>query len=107
MSGNVADGRLLDHDAETGLTEYFHYDPDTEGFVIETVQDVTAIIEANKFLYNEDTGSRQGDLTRVASIPLSIYWGLKQKGIIDDQKRFAAWLNDSDNRFFRTRGGRV
>ena len=107
MSGDVRDGRVLDYDAATNTTEIFHFDPETEGFAIETHQEVEPIIEANKFLYNEDTGSRHGDLTRVASIPLNIYWKLKQDGIIDDQKKFRAWLNDSSNRFFRTRGGRV
>jgi hypothetical protein len=107
MSGNVEDARLLEHDAAAGLTEYFHYDATTEGFTIETRQDVTALIEGNKYLHNEDTGGKFGELTRVASIPLPVYWELKQQGIIDDQKKFRAWLNNSDNRFFRTRGGRV
>ena len=107
MSGNVRDPRILDHDAESGITEIFHFDPETEGFTIQTQQDVEPLIEANKFLFNEDTGSRHGDLTRVASIPLGIYWKLKQEGVIDDQKKFRAWLNSPDNRFFRTRGGRV
>jgi len=43
----------------------------------------------------------------VASIPLNLYYDLKRQGIVDDPARFKKWLNDSDNRFFRTRGGRV
>lgn len=106
MSGDIRDGRILEQDADTGITEFFHYDPETEGFVIQTQYDATALVEQNKALYNEDE-AKFGELTRVASIPLPIYWQLKQEGIIDDQKRFKAWLNDSSNRFFRTRGGRV
>ena len=107
MSDGIKDARLLGHDAETGITEHFYYDPDTDGFTIHTQQDVTALVEANKFMHNEDTGTKFGELTRVASIPLSIYAELKKEGIIDDQKRFRKWLNDPEHRFFRTRGGRV
>jgi hypothetical protein len=32
---------------------------------------------------------------------------LKAKGIVDDEKRLKRWLNDSDNKFFRTRGGTI
>jgi hypothetical protein len=32
---------------------------------------------------------------------------LKQQGIIDDPKALRRWLNDPDNRYFRTRPGRV
>jgi hypothetical protein len=107
MSGDIRDGRVLDVDAAAGLTEIYHYDPETEGFTIETVQDVTALVEQNKYLWNADSGERFGELTRVASIPLPIYWALKQEGAIDDPKRFRAWLNNPEHRFFRTRGGRV
>jgi len=43
----------------------------------------------------------------VASIPLSIYYDLKRQGIVDDPVRLKRWLNDSDNKYFRTRGGVV
>ena len=107
MSGSVSDPRIFDRDPDAGMTEIFTYDPDTDGFTIETQQDVTALVEANKYLHNEETGNRFGDLTRVASIPLPIYMELKKTGVIDDQKKFRAWLNDPEHRFFRTRGGRV
>jgi hypothetical protein len=44
---------------------------------------------------------------KVASIPMNVYFDLKEKGILDDPAALKRWLNDSDNRFFRTKAGRV
>ena len=96
---------VLDRDADMGTTEYFYSDGEGGG-VIETVQDVTDIIEHNKYVANEDTG-RFGDLNRVASYPLVIYHELKSKGILDDDKAYRRWLNDPDNRVFRCKLGKV
>lgn len=112
MSGNVADARLFDHDPLTGITEWYHYDPDTEGFTIQTQQDVEYLIDVNKALSN-DAPTRFGELTRVASIPATIVMRLAQEGILTmagailDEPRFRAWLNDRDNQAFRTRTGKV
>jgi hypothetical protein len=46
-------------------------------------------------------------MSRVASIPLTVYYDLKQKGILDDQTAMKKWLNDPDNELFRTRKGKV
>ena len=100
------DTRLFDYNPETGITEIFHYDEITGNFTIEERQEVTNLVEQNKYLANEDTG-RFTETHRVASIPLTIYWSLKQQGILDDDKKFRAWLNDPDNRMFRTKMGRV
>jgi hypothetical protein len=74
--------------------------------VVATEQDVTDLVEENKRLYN-DAPSRHGELDRVASIPITLYFDLKKKGIMDDEKKLRDWLNDNENRFFRTRPGRV
>ena len=58
----------------------------------------------NKREYNE-TPNKYRDVNKVASIPLSVYYELKRKGIADDPKGFRKWLNDGDNRVFRTRAG--
>mgnify|MGYP006213542651 CR=1 FL=1 len=50
---------------------------------------------------------RQPDGRVVASIPIHIYWDLKKRGIADDDEAMKRWLNDSQNRFFRTRPGQV
>lgn len=84
------------------------------GIVIATEQDVTDIIEQNKKEYNMNTGRWKEDVleNKIASIPLTVIDTLNQKGIMKgfdviDQKRFRDWLNDPDNRFFRTRQGKV
>ena len=70
------------------------------------MQDVTSIANVNKRSYADiDSKAKYGDLARVASIPLSVYYDLKRRGIADDPAALKKWLNDPDNRAFRTRGG--
>jgi len=101
--------RPFDVDPYTGIHRTFIYDDDTDTFTIQTAVDVKPRLEVNKIetnLYDERTPWK-GDVHHVASIPLSIYFELKEKGIIDDDKAFKKWLNDPDNRAFRTRPGKV
>ena len=97
--------------------EYRHHikhDDGDGGFVVETIQDVTGIIDSNKedmITANTKWGDDMFD-NKVASIPMTIIDDLNVKGImrgyhILDLKRFKAWLNNPDNRFFRTKPGRV
>ena len=84
------------------------------GYVIETTQDVTDIIERNKQEYNNSSTKWGEDVfdNKIASIPMTVVDDLNKKGIMRgfhvlDQKKFFAWLNDPDNRFFRTKQGRI
>ena len=95
--------RVFGHDPLTGITEYWHV-TDKGEYVIEKVQEVQAIADSNKRQYN-DTPDRYSDVNKVASIPLSVYYELKRQGIADDPVALKKWLNDSDNRVFRTRAG--
>jgi hypothetical protein len=104
--------KLLSHDAMTGISKVFHYDPsvDEKNFVIETVQDTTAIVEANKAEFQNSAAigkSGKETMVKVASIPLTVYFELKKKGLTKDPVAMKRWLNDPDNRFFRTREGNV
>lgn len=80
--------------------------------MLNTEQDVTAILERNNALYNEDHG-RWGDGKIVASLPVTAVLQLLERGIMDrgfrvvDKKRFHAFLNDPENRYLRTRPGRL
>ena len=99
--------RIFDTDPLTGITRYWHVKSDGE-FVIETQQQVSDIAEANKRSFaGTDTKAKYGDMAKVASIPLNVYYELKRQGIVDDPKAMKKWLNDPDNRVFRTRGGTV
>ena len=102
--------RVLDSDPATGITQWFHVDEITGDFGLETQQDVTALIESTKGAFNP-VGEREpwaGDLHRIASIPMSIYHELaKISNNFKDQRVIRKWLNDKDNRVFRTRPGRV
>ena len=83
------------------------------GLIIQTVQDVSGIIEANKREFNShDERARWSESNKVASIPFTVIDDLNKQGIMRgfavlDQKRFSSWLNDPDNRVFRTRPGVV
>ena len=100
--------KLFDYDPETGTTKWWHYDADKDEAKIETVFEVGDIIEANKAQFNStDERAKWGEWSRVASIPMALFYRLKQQGIIDDQAAMKRWINDPDNRLFRTRPGRV
>lgn len=83
------------------------------GLILTTRQDCTDIIESNKAEYAQtDERTKYGEWAKVASIPLSVFDDLNKKGIcrgfaVIDQKKFKDWLNDPENKYFRTRPGRV
>lgn len=108
----MEDRRTLSFDSEALIRTDFGYETgDTlndDTIIISETQDVTAIIEANKRSANAiDRHQKHGEWSKVASIPLNIYYDLKRQGIVDDPVRFKRWLNDGDNKYFRTRGGVV
>jgi Fe-S cluster assembly ATPase SufC len=82
------------------------------GVILETRQDVSQIIEANKRQYNDSDGKFDDVITHVARLPLTVVDDLNRKGImrgfkVIDQTRFKAFLNHPDNRFFRTHPGKI
>lgn len=108
MQDDRSYSRILNVDPITRTKRLFHWDAASESFHIETVMDHEDIVEHNKLLHNEATDRGwKGDMVKVASLPIAVWYDLKQKGILDDQKAFRRWLNDPDNLYFRTRPGRV
>ncbi len=90
------------------VTTTAHYDDVNDRLTIERSQDIGAIIKNNKALYNETTGyTPSKDFKRVASIPAVIVEDLIKKKIWNDKKKMKQWLNDPENRFFRTSPGCV
>ena len=100
--------RILSANPATRTVEYFHAAGDGQ-WHIEKVQDVEDIAEAAKARFNNtDERAKWGNgMTHVATIPNVVYWQLEKQGITRDAKAFKRWLNERDNRVFRTRPGRV
>lgn len=99
---------LVHENAAAGIKQFWH--EDAEGNVtLQTQQDVSQVIEQNKREFNsvDERAGWGGEMHKVASIPLSLLHELEKKGITKDPARLKAWLNDPDNRAFRTRPGKV
>ena len=102
----IGDARPFSHDHQTGLTEYYYSDPDNDGFILETVQDVEPFVEFAKELESY-APTRWGDGKIVAMWPAVVTAKLMKDGIWADKDAMKQWLNSDDAKPWRTRRGRV
>lgn len=82
MSGK----RLFSHNADHGVTKWWHYDSDTDTAVIETVQDAAPILEACAIERNEHDGKFGDGMHKVATLPMPVYHDFKKRGLFDENK---------------------
>lgn len=80
---------------------------DNGQMIFRVDQDVTQITDVNTAVRNETSNKGFGDWVRVASVPLSL---MEKSGLTDakangDDRWISNWLNDGDNRAFRTHEG--
>jgi len=87
---------------------------DDGGIVIETTQDVSEIIEANKaqLEFDKQRTGHLNELHHVARIPFTVIDDLNKMGImkgfnIVDESAFACWLNAPDNAMWKTYRGTI
>ncbi len=98
--------RLITDDALTGIKTYLEYDGTDDNAVIRKEQDVTGIVESNRAAF-DSAPKRWGDMTHVGRIPLTVYYELERKGILNDQDALRKWLNDPENAMWRVRPGTI
>ena len=100
--------RILDYDPATGILETFHYDHVEGKAIIQTSQDVTAILEANKRAYNQvdENANWKGDIHLCATVPLHIFNSLP-KELRRDENALKRWLNHPDQKAFKVRPGKI
>ena len=104
--------KLLTEDRVAGKKTYFQTEGDDTHVVTE--QKVDHILEHNKRQANDwKSGSMIGNTQhhhqKVAEIPATLYYDLVKK-LGDPRHNLQAWkkwLNDAENRFFRSTGGTV
>jgi hypothetical protein len=104
--------RLLGYDEFTGVTEYFHYDPDTGNSIVETVQDCTGILDNTNELRNDDQYSKDGikdGFWHYGQVPIVVQmkW-LAEYGMKDwpmkpgNEKLLFRLLNSPEYRYLKT-----
>jgi hypothetical protein len=101
--------RVICVNPATGVTSYFEFDDAADAMHFTEEQDVTALLEWNRKLYNE-APDRWGDGAVHTSMPVVLREKLKREGIIradGDDTLYKRWVNDPDNRGWRRRPGRV
>tara|TARA_R100001244_G_C5110661_1_gene121089 strand:- start:218 stop:541 length:324 start_codon:yes stop_codon:yes gene_type:complete len=106
-------GKINDKLKSTQIRRAKRHNTDN-GAVVEVVQDVSDIVEQNKQEFNNASTTWGEDVfdNKIASIPMTVIDDLNQKQIMQgfqilDMKRFKEFLNNPDNRFFRTKPGRI
>ena len=97
--------RLLDYDPVTKARRVLHMDGDL--IHAELQQDVGERLALNKHHRNAATRGQYNDVERAASIPTVIWEDLVRRGIANDAGLLKAWLDDPDNRAFRTNNMRL
>lgn len=82
---------------------------DVDGLHIVVEQDVSDAVEANKRQQLERPNLLRHHAVEIARIPTTLYHELRQKfgPPKHNQEDWRRWLNDPDNRFFRTWHGTV
>lgn len=103
------DWTLHEYDPVTGRTVWQLFDGEKTVFRIDTP--VQTAIDQNTAFRNAAPDGWKGDYHRVASVPMQLLYddnlGLNKAIQQGDDKYMSRWLNDSDNRAWRTKDGRV
>lgn len=95
------------------MNERFHYDEMSDSLTIERTEDITPVLDANKRQYNQSDSHFNETFNHVAKIPtIAIEKWCKLKGVtyyefMNNDKLTREFLNDPDNKFFRTKPGRI
>jgi hypothetical protein len=89
----------------------YKWDEPEERLVIQRVQDVEPILEANKRAFDvDDKRFKSEAMNHVARIPMVVIEKVKAEtgvDLLNDEKALRAFLNDPDNRFLRTKPGKI
>lgn len=91
--------------------ERAYYDEMEDRLTVERVEDVSSVLEKNKRAFDVDNKRfGKGPMHHVARIPVIVIDKIRNETGIDllkDEKALKTFLNDPDNRLFRTRPGRI
>src|SRR5215831_4182058 len=106
--------RLLSDDPHRQVRVFMEFDeeaPDIPIFRSEAYG-WRGIIELNKEYTKENVrnihaGNTQKHMVKIGEIPNLVWRWLEDQGIAQDKRALRRWLNDPDNKYFKTYQGRV
>jgi len=105
----IRDGEwnLFDYDFQSGRSIWHYFDGEKDVFRVD--YPVDNIIHQNQEIRNSAAKAWTGDWHRVASIPLNVAYDkeLVRAHSEGDDKFVKRFLNDSDNRAWRTKEGNL
>lgn len=93
------------YDQFGGVVRSVHVDRSEDRIVFASEQDVTNILRANE--RDRDVDQRGREFRHVARVPIEVVGRAMREGWYNDKAAWKRWLNDSENRAFRTGGGRI
>lgn len=107
MKVKDGDWTLFDWDAKTGRSVWYLEDGNKTHW--RTDYPVDSVLSQNAAVRNSAEKAWTGDYHRVASIPLNVLHdsGMADASVQHDDRFMSRWLNDSDNRAWRTKEGSV
>ncbi len=85
--------QVLEHDPLTGITTWFEYTAEDKMLITET-QDVSAILEHNQTLRNNEDYSKRGikdDMWHYARVPLTVMMDIKTRFGVDLMAKKVDW----------------
>lgn len=112
VSRSVRDGEweLFSWDPATGRTVWIGED-ENGNTVVRHDYPVGQLIADNAERRNATPDGWKGDWHHIASVPLNLFHdqnaGLHDAFQQNDEKHLSRWLNDSDNRAWRVKDGRI
>jgi len=89
------------------IQESYHYDEAADRLVVKRTQDVEPILDYTKAIFDADNTRWDKVMNHVARIPLVVVDEYKRRGIdlLKDDAALKRFLNDPDNKLFRTKPG--
>lgn len=101
------DWTLYSYDVKLGRQVWYITNPDGS-MTFRTDYEVQPTIDQNTVQRNIAQAGWKGDYHQIASVPLNVFYDqLAEAHNQGDDKYVSRWLNDSDNRAWRTKDGRV
>lgn len=109
---SASDWELLEYDAELNRALFGRpaVQNGVTGMDLKVEYYVDPVIEANKTELNNQASGWKGDYHKVASLSPAIAYGegyIAQALKEGDERAMSKWFNDSDNRAWRTKEGRI